>query len=157
MIQRTRSPIDTIPTGTPFSTTGRWRKRWFVIMDIHSSTVFSRVTKTTGLVMISLTNVSFEDHFAGIVALRQDADQAALGHDEQCADALHRHLLDGLVHGLIGRYGQDPTVTLALQQQFDCVSDFHEAPMIVYFAIRNRNSKSESSDLSCNRFKEHMV
>jgi hypothetical protein len=29
--------------------------------------------------------------------------------------------------------------------------------MIVYFAIRNRNSKSESSDLSCNRFKEHMV
>src|SRR5208282_5281000 len=48
-----------------------------------------------------LRGVPLENNFAGIVALRQDADQLALGYNQQCADALRRHLLNGLVDRLI--------------------------------------------------------
>src|SRR4029077_9800368 len=82
-----------------------------------------------------LRGVPFEDHFAGIVALRQYADQPVVGYHKQCADALHRHLLNGLVDGLLGRYRQDPIAALALQHRFNCVSDFHEAPAIAYTPI----------------------
>src|SRR4029077_2425619 len=82
-----------------------------------------------------LRGVPFEDHFAGIVALRQYADQPVVGNNKECADALHRHLLNGLVDRLFGRYGEDPITALALQQRFNSVSDFHEVPAISYTPI----------------------
>jgi hypothetical protein len=43
------------------STTGRWRMRLSVISRMHSSTVWAGDTVMTGLVMMSLTRVSFDD------------------------------------------------------------------------------------------------
>src|ERR1022692_1017986 len=51
--------------------------------------------------------VPLEDHLAGIIALRHDADQLLVRAHEQRANALQRHLLNGLIHRLIGIDGED--------------------------------------------------
>src|SRR5882724_11431668 len=83
MIQLTRSPMETMPTTFSSSTTGRWRTRLAVMILMHSSIVSCGVTYFTGLVMISLTGVSFENDFAGVIALREDADQPCALHDHR--------------------------------------------------------------------------
>jgi len=57
----TRSPIDTMPTTRPASTTGRWRTRLSVTSCMHCSTEVSGDTVSTGVVMMSRTGVSLEE------------------------------------------------------------------------------------------------
>ncbi len=57
----TRSPIETTPSTTSSSTTGRCRIRLSVMIRMHSPTECCRVTEITGLLMISDTCVSFDD------------------------------------------------------------------------------------------------
>jgi hypothetical protein len=58
--------------------------------------------------MISSTRVEseerpFEDHLAGVVALREDAREPVAGHHDGGADVLCGEDLDGLEHGELGR------------------------------------------------------
>src|SRR3954469_12793686 len=55
----TTSPIDTMPTTSSFSTTGRWRMRRSVMIAIASSIDVSGVTYIKGDDMISPTSVSW--------------------------------------------------------------------------------------------------
>jgi len=61
MTEFTRSPIETTPTTVLPSSTGRCRMRFFVMMCMHSPTVFFGETEITGLLMISDTCVSFDN------------------------------------------------------------------------------------------------
>jgi hypothetical protein len=146
MIQRTRSPIDTTPSATPSSTTGRWTKAMVrhnghaLIHRVLGSDKDNRAGHDLthqGL----LRGVALEDHLARVIALRQDTDQPALGRHEHCADTLCRHLLNGLVDGLIGHHGDDPIAFLGLQQRVNFVSDVHGCH-------RRSSSPHQSSDNS---------
>ena len=57
----TRSPIDTMPTTRPASTTGRWRTRLSVTSCMHCCTEVSGDTVSTCEVMMSRTGVSLEE------------------------------------------------------------------------------------------------
>ena len=59
--------------------------------------------------------VPLQDHFARIVALGKNADQFAFREHQQGADSLLRHLLNGFVDGLIGRYRKDSMAGFFLQ------------------------------------------
>jgi hypothetical protein len=70
-------------------------------------------------------SVAHQRSFARVVALREDADQPIVGEDQQGADIVLGHHLDGFVDGLLGRYRQNPVVAFALQHHFNRVGILH--------------------------------
>ncbi len=61
MMSLTRSPIETIRTRLPASSTGRWRSRFSVTHAMHSALVWLGCTYITGLTMMSRTGVTFDE------------------------------------------------------------------------------------------------
>ena len=130
MTHLTRSPMETMPITHSSWSTGRWRKWWVVMVAMHSSTVCcggvehdggGRDCSDVGLAGV----VAEEDALAGVVALREDADQAAVVEDEDGANVVAGHFLEGLVDGLIGGDGENFTRALVLEDRSDGIGDLH--------------------------------
>src|SRR6478609_2940766 len=73
--------------------------------------------------------MAHQDYFACVVTLRQDTDQPLVENDEQSANTVFGHLLNRFIDRLIGRYREDSVLVLALQQQSNCVGEFHLASL----------------------------
>src|SRR5438046_10389329 len=105
MTALTRSPIEIMPATRPASTTGRCRTRLSVTSCMHSCTVASGVTVSTGELMMSRTGVSPpppQDHLERVVALGNDARERLAVHDEERPDAMLGHEADRVQHRSLG-------------------------------------------------------
>src|SRR5713101_4124953 len=102
MTSLTRSPMEIRPISLPPSKTGRWRSRFSVISTMHSSLVWSGRTYMTVDVMMSRTEVSFDDRamrtIFRVVTFGNDADDCLALHDQERANVLFRHQFDGVEH-----------------------------------------------------------
>src|SRR5271166_3076348 len=72
-----------------------------------------------------LRKPSLEDDLAGIVALRKDPHQLALGYHQQSPDAVLRHLLDGFVNRLLRRDGHNCVAGFLRENGVNVISKAH--------------------------------
>ena len=69
--------------------------------------------------------LAFEYHLAGVVPLRDDADELVVMHHQQRADAFIGHDLERVEDGVVGPDGPD-VVALRVENLPDC---FHACPL----------------------------
>ena len=104
MVQFTRSPIETMPTTSSPSSTGRWRMS---IFGHRPQAFFHSVVGTRGdhAVGHNLPHLGFlrrtvlQNHFACVIALGNNAGQTAFRQDHQGPHALFGHTRDRFING----------------------------------------------------------
>ena len=89
--------------------------------------------------------VAFENAFAGVVALREDADEAATAEDHERADVVFGHEGKGVEDGLVWREGENLVEVFVPEYLVDGVGDFHGA-LLGIGGVRRRPRFSSGSN-----------